>query len=192
MSEKPRALGVIRLSVGNENQTGEETQRTRISKRADAEEMELVDFAVDIDVPASISPWVRPSLGDWLNNKKDQFDHIIILKIDRIARSIRHLSDIIEWCEANGKGLISCEEGFDLSKPQGCDGSPPVSDRASSEAFAIAAQLRSAVVASRVRPACHTSVPCLSLISPSTSGEPSNCLPHAASRRRPLAWWAVG
>src|SRR5690606_2685302 len=95
------------------------TQRTRISKRADAEEMELVDFAVDIDVSASISPWVRPSLGDWLNNKKDQFDHIIILKIDRIARSVRHLSDIIEWCEANGKGLISCEEGFDLSKPWG-------------------------------------------------------------------------
>ncbi|MDX3640040.1 recombinase family protein [Streptomyces sp. MB09-02B] len=119
MSEKPRALGVVRLSVGNENQTGEDTQRTRISKRADAEEMELVDFAVDIDVSASISPWVRPSLGDWLSNKKDQFDHIIILKIDRIARSVRHLSDIIEWCEANGKGLISCEEGFDLSKPWG-------------------------------------------------------------------------
>ncbi|MEF9906261.1 recombinase family protein [Streptomyces sp. P9-A2] len=119
MSEKPRALGVIRLSVGNENQTGEETQRTRISKRADAEEMELIDFAVDIDVSALISPWMRPSLGDWLNNKKDQFDHIIILKIDRIARSVRHLSDIIEWCEANGKGLISCEEGFDLSKPWG-------------------------------------------------------------------------
>lgn len=57
--------------------------------------MELVDFAVDIDVSASISPWVRPSLGDWLNNKKDQSDHIIILKIDRIARSVRHLSDII-------------------------------------------------------------------------------------------------
>ncbi|MEU1822484.1 recombinase family protein [Streptomyces abikoensis] len=119
MSDKPRALGVVRLSVGNENQTGEETQRTRISKRADAEEMDLVDFAVDIDVSASISPWMRPSLGDWLNNKKDQFDHIIILKIDRIARSVRHLSDIIEWCEANGKGLISCEEGFDLSKPWG-------------------------------------------------------------------------
>jgi site-specific DNA recombinase len=81
--------------------------------------MDLVDFAVDIDVSASISPWVRPSLGDWLNNKKDRFDHIIILKIDRIAWSVRHLSDIIEWCEANGKGLISCEEGFDLSKPWG-------------------------------------------------------------------------
>lgn len=119
VSDKPRALGVVRLSVGNENQTGEETQRTRISKRADAEEMELVDFAVDIDVSSSISPWMRPSLGDWLNNKKGQFDHIIILKIDRIARSVRHLSDIIEWCEANGKGLISCEEGFDLSKPWG-------------------------------------------------------------------------
>ncbi|MEU1552854.1 hypothetical protein ABZ517_09040 [Streptomyces scabiei] len=63
MSEKPRALGVVRLSVGNENQTGEETQRTRTSKRADAEEMELVGFAGDIDVSASISRWVSPPLG---------------------------------------------------------------------------------------------------------------------------------
>lgn len=117
--DKPRALGVVRLSVGNENQTGEETQRNRITKRADAEEMELVGIAVDIDVSASISPWMRPSLGDWLNNRAHEFDHIIVLKIDRIARSVRHLSDIIEWCEANGKGLISCEEGFDLSKPWG-------------------------------------------------------------------------
>lgn len=109
----------MRLSVGNENQTGEETQTNRITKRADAEEMELVDIAVDIDVSASISPWMRPSLGDWLNNRTHEFDHIIVLKIDRIARSVRHLSDIIEWCEANGKGLISCEEGFDLSKPWG-------------------------------------------------------------------------
>jgi DNA invertase Pin-like site-specific DNA recombinase len=119
VNDKPRALGVIRLSVSNEHQTGEETQRTRIGKRVDAEDMELVDFAVDIDVSASISPWMRPALGDWLNNRKDQFDHIVILKIDRIARSVRHLSEIIEWCEANGKGLISCEEGFDLSKPWG-------------------------------------------------------------------------
>lgn len=119
MSDKPRALGVVRLPVGNENQTGGETQRTRISKRADAEDMELVGFAVDIDVSASISPWMRPSLGGWLDNKRDQLDHIIILKIDRIARSVHHLSDIIEWCDANGKGLISFEEGCDLSKPWG-------------------------------------------------------------------------
>ena len=116
---KHRALGAVRLSVSNENQTGEETQRKRISKRADSEEMELVRWATDIDVSGSTSPWMRPSLGDWLTNRRDEFDHIIVLKIDRIARSVRHLTELMEWCEANGKGLISCEEGFDLSKPWG-------------------------------------------------------------------------
>ncbi|MEV6347820.1 recombinase family protein [Actinoplanes sp. NPDC051851] len=116
---KLRALGVVRLSVSNENQTGEETQRRRILKRAESEEMELVDFATDIDVSGSTSPWMRPSVGDWLTNRKDEFDHIIVLKIDRIARSVRHLTELMEWCSKHGKGLISCEEGFDLSKPWG-------------------------------------------------------------------------
>jgi site-specific DNA recombinase len=81
--------------------------------------MELAGWAIDIDVSGSTSPWMRPSLGDWLTNRRDEFDHIIVLKIDRIARSVRHLTELMEWCEANGKGLISCEEGFDLSKPWG-------------------------------------------------------------------------
>ncbi|MFF4030202.1 helix-turn-helix domain-containing protein [Streptomyces sviceus] len=46
------------------------------------------------------------------------------------------------------------------------------------------------------REPCQTCVqhcgPCLSLISLSTSGDPSNCLPHAASPRRPLGWLTVG
>ncbi|MDR7280880.1 recombinase family protein [Catenuloplanes atrovinosus] len=116
---KPRALGVVRLSVSNENQTGEETQRRRITKRAESDEMEMVGWAVDIDVSGSTSPWMRPSIGNWLTNRKDEFDHIIVLKIDRIARSVRHLTELMEWCSKHGKGLISCEEGFDLSKPWG-------------------------------------------------------------------------
>ncbi|MCD9873809.1 recombinase family protein [Streptomyces guryensis] len=116
---KLRALGVVRISVGNEHQTGPETQKTRITKRVDADEAELVGFAEDVDVSASISPWMRPQLGDWINNRAHEFDVLYVFKIDRIARSSRDLSDLIDWCEKHGKGFISCEEGFDLSKPWG-------------------------------------------------------------------------
>ena len=51
---KTRALGVVRISVGGFDQTGPETQRTRITKRIEAEDAELVGFAEDIDVSASI------------------------------------------------------------------------------------------------------------------------------------------
>ncbi|WP_328932641.1 MULTISPECIES: recombinase family protein [unclassified Streptomyces] len=114
-----RALGVIRLSVGNVNQTGEETQRRKIENRTIADEVELVDFAVDLDVSASFSPWERPQLGKWLNEHIDSFDVLYVYKLDRIVRSVRDLSNLLDWCDTHGKSLVSVEEGFDLSKPWG-------------------------------------------------------------------------
>lgn len=114
-----RALGVVRLSVGNIGQTGDETQRRRIFKRVEADEADFAGWAEDIDVSASLSPWLRPSLGDWLNNRVDDFDVIYMYKIDRIARSVKDLCALLEWCDEHGKSLISIEEGFDLSTPWG-------------------------------------------------------------------------
>ena len=115
-----RALGVIRLSVGGLNQTGEDTQRRKISNRCVADEVELLDeWAVDVDVSASLSPWDRPELGKWLNDRRDDFDVLYVLKLDRIVRSVRDLSNLLEWCDLHGKSLVSVEEGFDLSKPWG-------------------------------------------------------------------------
>lgn len=115
-----RALGVIRLSVGGLNQTGEDTQRRKITNRVIADELELVEeWAVDVDVSATYSPWDRPQLGKWLNDRRDEFDVLYVLKLDRIVRSVRDLSNLLEWCDEHGKSLVSVEEGFDLSKPWG-------------------------------------------------------------------------
>ncbi|MCC3779257.1 recombinase family protein [Streptomyces sp. UNOB3_S3] len=114
-----RALGVVRLSVGNIGQTGDETQRRRIQKRVDADEIELTGWAEDIDVSASLSPWLRPKLGDWLNNRAHEFDVLYVYKIDRIARSVKDLCALLDWCDEHGKSLVSIEEGFDLSTPWG-------------------------------------------------------------------------
>ncbi|MFE9446906.1 recombinase family protein [Streptomyces sp. NPDC006739] len=114
-----RALGVIRLSVGSVGQTGDDTQRRRITKRVEADELDLVGFAEDIDVSASLPPWLRPDLGDWLNNRRDEFDVLYVLKIDRIVRSVKHLSDLLDWCDQHGKTLVSVEEGFDFGTSWG-------------------------------------------------------------------------
>jgi len=114
-----RALGVIRLSVGNINQTGEDTQRRKIENRTVADEVELVDWATDLDVSASFSPWDRPHLGKWLKERIDDFDVMHVFKLDRIVRSVRDLSNLLDWCDEHGKSLVSVEEGFDLSKPWG-------------------------------------------------------------------------
>jgi site-specific DNA recombinase len=114
-----RALSVIRLSVDGENQTGDDTQRKRNAQTAEYKGMTIVGEAVDLGVSAKISPFLRPDLGDWLNNRAHEFEVIIVYKIDRLVRSLRDMVDIFEWCEQHGKILISTEEGIDFSTPLG-------------------------------------------------------------------------
>ncbi|WP_328937695.1 recombinase family protein [Streptomyces tauricus] len=115
-----RALGVIRLSVGGLNQTGEGTQRKRITNRCIADEVDLLEeWAVDVDVSASLSPWNRPELGKFLNDRIHEFDVLYVYKLDRIVRSVRDLSNLLDWCEKHGKSLVSVEEGFDLGTSWG-------------------------------------------------------------------------
>lgn len=137
-----RALGVIRLSVGGRNQTGEATQKKKITARCIADEVELVDFATDVDVSASYSPWDRPELGKWLNDHKDEFDVLYVLKMDRIIRSNRDLVDLLDWLDANGKSLVSVEEGFDFSTALGRMVAKLLSVVAEAELDAIKARIR--------------------------------------------------
>ncbi|MFF4601610.1 recombinase family protein [Streptomyces sp. NPDC001339] len=144
-----RALGAVRLSVGSGGQTGDDTQRRRIQKRVDADELTFVDFAEDIDVSASLSPWLRPSLGDWLNNRRDEFDVIYVFKIDRIARSVKDLCALLDWCDEHGKSLVSIEEGFDLSTPWGRTIAKILAVLAEAELEAIKARIRASREAMR-------------------------------------------
>ncbi|MCX4813672.1 recombinase family protein [Streptomyces sp. NBC_01239] len=114
-----RAIGVVRLSVGNINQTGEETQRRKVENRIKADECDFVDWAVDVDVSASYSPWDRPKLGEWLKDRMDEWDVLYVMKLDRIVRSVRDLSNLLDWCDEHGKSLVSVEEGFDLGTSWG-------------------------------------------------------------------------
>ncbi|MGX9228625.1 recombinase family protein [Streptomyces albus] len=137
-----RALGVVRLSVANTGQTGDDTQKKLIAKRVEADSLDLVGWAEDIDVSASLSPWLRPSLGDWLNNKQDQFDVLYVKSMDRIVRSVRDLCDIIDWCTKHGKSLICVEQSFDLTSEMG---------QAVAKILAVVAEIELNIIKSRVR-----------------------------------------
>ncbi|AJC54934.1 integrase [Streptomyces sp. 769] len=128
--------------MGNIGQTGDGTQRRRIRKRVDADEIEFAGWAEDIDVSASLSPWLRPKLGDWLNNRLHEFDVIYVYKIDRIARSVKDLCSLLDWCDEHGKSLVSIEEGFDLSTPWGRTIAKILAVLAEAELEAIRARVR--------------------------------------------------
>ena len=115
-----RALIVVRLSVARDDSTSPERQREHcrnlISQRGWAE----AGIAEDLAVSATkFSPFKRPSLGDWLENRSQEFDQIVVWRLDRLVRSSKDLADLLAWCEEHGKGLVSATEGFDLGTPFG-------------------------------------------------------------------------
>lgn len=60
----------------------------------------------------------RPGLADALDSLRDG-DRLIVWRIDRLGRSLRHLLDISEIIAGKGAAFVSLNEGIDLSTPAG-------------------------------------------------------------------------
>jgi site-specific DNA recombinase len=61
----------------------------------------------------------RPALSEWFTDKKDDWDTLIVWRLDRLVRKVGDLADLIKWCDANSKNIVSATEPFDLSTPLG-------------------------------------------------------------------------
>lgn len=114
-----RVLGRTRLSRSTEESTSIERQRELITAWAQAHQHTIVGWAEDIDISGSVDPFQTPQLGEWLNNRADQFDVIACWKLDRITRSAIRLNTLIGWCLDHDKTLVSCTEGIDIGTPVG-------------------------------------------------------------------------
>ncbi|MBF6276305.1 recombinase family protein [Nocardia nova] len=122
MSTAPplRALLVARLSVMTDESTSPARQLEHGRHTVKSKGWTEAGVATDLDVSATkYSPFDRPELGNWLKNRHHEFDAIVVWRLDRLVRSSKDLADLIAWCEANGKTLVSATEGFDLSTPFG-------------------------------------------------------------------------
>ncbi|GJL93845.1 MAG: resolvase [Hyphococcus sp.] len=60
----------------------------------------------------------RPGLDKALRALKGD-DHLIVWKLDRLGRSLRHLIDLITMFEAKGIGFTSLSDGIDTTTPIG-------------------------------------------------------------------------
>ena len=61
----------------------------------------------------------RPKLGPWFTERVDEWDTIVVWRLDRLVRKVADLAELITWCEANGKNIVSATEPFDLATPLG-------------------------------------------------------------------------
>jgi site-specific DNA recombinase len=116
-----RALIVVRLSRVTDATTSPERQLAECHKLSAQRGYEVVGVAEDLDVSAgATTPFDRPQLGDWLENRRGEFDVIVVYRMDRIVRRLLDLADLIRWAQDHSIALVSATEAFlDLTAPFG-------------------------------------------------------------------------
>lgn len=120
MTTPKRALIVVRLSRVTDATTSPERQLEACRKLIADRGYEEVGVAEDLDVSGSVNPFDRPQLGDWLNNRFDEFDVVVFWRMDRLVRRLLDLADVIRWCQAHDMKVVSATESFlDLTHPFG-------------------------------------------------------------------------
>jgi site-specific DNA recombinase len=116
-----RALIAIRLSRVTDATTSPERQLKACRELCEQRGYEEVGVAEDLDISAGkTTPFTRPQLGDWLNNRVGEFDVIVFFRMDRVVRRLLDLADLIRWCDEHSVALVSASEAFlDLTLPFG-------------------------------------------------------------------------
>ncbi|MGY4869798.1 recombinase family protein [Mycolicibacterium elephantis] len=112
-------LGRLRLSVASDESTSIERQRELVTAWAESNGHNVIGWAEDVDVSGSVDPFDTPQLGDWLNNRADEFDVIATWKLDRLSRNSIKLNKLFGWCLDHDKTVVSTSEAIDLGTPVG-------------------------------------------------------------------------
>ncbi|AYF79078.1 recombinase family protein [Nocardia yunnanensis] len=123
-----RALIVIRLSKVTETTTSPERQLAECRKLCEQRGYEIVGIAEDLDVSGAVDPFdrkKRPHLARWLHGEQLDddgnpvpYEVIVVYRVDRLTRSVRHLQKLVAWAEDQDRLVVSATEPhFDTSLP---------------------------------------------------------------------------
>jgi site-specific DNA recombinase len=106
---RKRGLDVGRMSRlrGNDASESIGLNRRIVNVEAWAAGMgiDIVDRTQDTDVSGDTDPFARGDLGNWLNNRADEFDVLLADDIERLGRNARHLYALRNWCDDTGHGI---------------------------------------------------------------------------------------
>ncbi len=102
--------------VSTDEQTAE-PQLDALRRYATARGLEAAEF---IDVGVSGRKDRRPSLDDLMACvRRREVDAVTVVKLDRLARSVRHLTNLAAEFEALGVGLVVLDQAIDTTTPSG-------------------------------------------------------------------------
>jgi len=110
-----RAAIYARVSTADQRP---EVQTHRLREYAGARGFELVEEFVDHGVSGAKTS--RPALDRLVAGaRRRAFDAVLVVKLDRLARSVHHLTQVATELEALGVGLVVLDQALDTTTPSG-------------------------------------------------------------------------
>ena len=109
-----RAAMYLRVSTTDQHV---ENQRADLVEYCSRRGWEAKEYA---DVGVSGAKDRRPGLDDLLRDaRRRRFDVLVVWRLDRLGRNLRHLLAVLEELQALGISFVSLGEGIDLGTPAG-------------------------------------------------------------------------
>ena len=115
-----RAIAYLRVSIEKQADAGVslEAQRAKVEAYAALYDLELV--TVEVDAGASAKSLDRPALARALAAlEAGEAAALLVVKLDRLTRSVRDLGDLVELSNRQGWGLLSVSEQLDTRTAAG-------------------------------------------------------------------------
>lgn len=121
MDTRTRTVAYLRVSTDKQADRGVslEAQRVKIESYAALYDLELV--AIEVDAGESAKSLARPALDRALGMlKAGKADALLVVKLDRLTRSVRDLCDLVDRYFRDGKrALLSVSEQVDTRSASG-------------------------------------------------------------------------
>lgn len=115
-----RVIAYCRVSTDEQASSGVSLQAQEAKLRAYALAMDLELVRVESDAGVSAKTLDRPALQRALASlSADEADALVVVKLDRLTRSVRDLADLLEQYFSADHGLISLGESVDTRTAAG-------------------------------------------------------------------------
>jgi DNA invertase Pin-like site-specific DNA recombinase len=111
----------MKIAIYARNSTSEDKQNpeSQLKPLRERCEKEGWDYTIFQEF-ASGAKESRPELDKMLQRiRQKEFDAVLVWRLDRLGRSLKHLLQLIEEFNKKDVAFISLQEGFDTSTPQG-------------------------------------------------------------------------
>jgi DNA invertase Pin-like site-specific DNA recombinase len=114
-SNASRAAIYCRVSTDGQNV---DLQVNELREYADRRRWQVIEEYLDVGVSGAIES--RPALNRLMADARQRkFDILLVWKIDRFGRSLKHLVNSLAELESVGVAFVSLHDSIDLSSPSG-------------------------------------------------------------------------